>query len=533
MQNKFMSLTVLTILCFTAGQAYADSLAWIPLTPEQKNEISVFNIKVYKETDHGCFIHLDHAIGEILRENGYAYEIVDPNLHPGNYFLVFKVGRGINAYPGSLLWEGERIYLVRMNESDAMLAKAAGYESARLPFLPHSLRATKHELMTIPAVDTIIQRLVSEVSEDSIRQTILDLQNFNTRYTYTWNCDSAASYLFQRFTDLGLDVEYDIYVLNGDVSYNVCATYPGQVHPESIVIASGHFDSYSDNAYVLAPGADDDASGVAAALEIARVLAQADFRWTVKYLAFSGEEQWMKGSYHWVDSVAVPQNLLIEGVYNLDMIGYAAYDTSLMYVTPNIPSQMLAVLAETVNADYGIGLNVANYLDVDAYGDHTPFWEQGYKAVFVIEDSEWGIWYGSNPHYHTTHDTLGTLTMSLVHRTAKLALACLATLAGPIHGPGIGERYTKSNKAEIHGLSIAPNPMRQSCLFTLPWQPDINSNLIIYDALGRKVRTLAVTGFSQEWNGLDDSGHHVKNGVYFARLFNREKQVTTKFVILE
>jgi hypothetical protein len=147
----------------------------------------------------------------------------------------------------------------------------------------------------------------------------------------------------------------------------------------------------------------------------------------------------MKGSYHWVDSTAVPESLKIAGAYNLDMFGYAAYDTNLVFVNTNTASRPLANLCDSTNDWYGIGLRVMNYLDEDVYGDNTPFWEAGYSSVFALEDSEYGIWGGSNPNYHTAGDTFGILTMSLVTRTTKMVAACLATLAGPEDSVGVAE----------------------------------------------------------------------------------------------
>jgi hypothetical protein len=147
----------------------------------------------------------------------------------------------------------------------------------------------------------------------------------------------------------------------------------------------------------------------------------------------------MKGSYHWVDSTAVPESLKIVGAYNLDMFGYAAYDTNLVFVNTNTASRPLANLCDSTNGWYGIGLRVMNYLDEDIYGDNTPFWEAGYRSVFALEDSEYGIWNGSNPNYHTAGDTFGNLTMSLVTRTTQMTAACLATLAGPYNPVGVAE----------------------------------------------------------------------------------------------
>lgn len=239
----------------------------------------------------------------------------------------------------------------------------------------------------------------------------------------------------------------------------------------------------------------------------------------------------MVGSSHWVDSVAVPQNLQIAGVYNLDMIGYTAYDTNLLYVTPNTPSMPLAVLAESMNVQYEIGLNLVNYLDEDAAGDQTPFWQNGYKAVFVIEDSEWGIWGGSNPYYHTPYDTLGNLRMSLVRKATQMALASIATMAGPVGASVLDDNANQSPAAS--GIFLTPNPMRNGCLIKYAWSGDGEEKLIIYDAMGRVVRLLATKRNTGFWNGQDKNGKKVPSGVYFIRFPKGERKAMAKITVLE
>ena len=303
---------------------------------------------------------------------------------------------------------------------------------------------------------------MDSVSLDSLLRTLEDLQAFGTRYTYSPKCDSAARAYGGRFTELGLTPEYDRYLAGAqhDTSWNVIATIPGTVHPESVVIACAHYDSYTDNPLVIAPGADDNGTGTVALIELARVLRETPFRWTIKLAAFSGEEQWMLGSGHWVDSVVMPQGMLIAGVYNLDMFCYTAYDSTRMYFITNLASRPLAVRAETANVRYGIGLNLINYRDDDCAGDNAPFWDHGIKAVFALEDSEWGIWNGSNPYYHTYQDSIARLRPGQLLRGTQVALGCPASLATPWPASGIVEKPAGGSSFIVHrsSLRVSPNP---------------------------------------------------------------------------
>ncbi|MEO0074113.1 MAG: M28 family peptidase, partial [candidate division WOR-3 bacterium] len=355
--------------------------------------------------------------------------------------------------PGIVLNEDHRYWLVEMSESDADAAKSAGFQLKPVFQTRSEPRASVWNASWRP--DSNVARLVAQVSLDSLARDIRRLQNFRTRHTLRDSCDSCAFWLYRRFAGYGCSTEFDRYRYQNNLCFNVIATIPGEVRPESIVVMCGHFDSYSptpDNA----PGADDNATGTAILLEATRLFQNARFRWSVKLVGFSGEEQWMKGSYHWVDSVVVPQQLKIDGVYNVDMIGYTSADSTYHVVNYNSPSIALAGLCDSVNRWYSIGLDqLLLYYDPDCAGDNTPFWERGFRAVFALEDSEWGIWNGSNPHYHTTHDTFGTLRLGQVRRVAQMCIAALATHAGLIDYVGADESRPET---ALQPWRIRPNP---------------------------------------------------------------------------
>jgi len=448
---------VVFALILLAGPLAAANLVAIDVPPSRRDEYVQLGIPVYREVGNVVFAGLEASQLAALRNKGWQLRRLDSELAPGEYFLVPKTSSGRSAAPALQLWEDARYRLVRMTEPEALAAQAAGFVLTRLPDHPYPLPVAETAPFVAPPPDTMIQRLVDSVNLDSLMRTLQDLQDFGTRFTYSPRCDSAARYIGARFDALGLPPEYDLYRAGPqhDSSYNVIATIPGTVHPESIVIACAHFDDYSDTPYDSAPGADDNGTGTAALIELARILRNVSFRWTIKFVAFSGEEQWMLGSYEWVDSVVVPQQLKIAGVYNLDMFCYTAYDSTRMYFIPNLASLSLAVLAESVNTQYQVGLNLINYRDDDCAGDNQPFWEHDIKAVFALEDSEWGIWNGSNPNYHTTRDLIANLRPGQLRRGTQVTLGCLATLARPEPLNGIAENPRTALRPP---LTARPNP---------------------------------------------------------------------------
>ncbi len=491
---------LLAVLCCLCAATSADCLALLDLDVSRRRELVELGTPVYKDLGTCVILPLDSAGVAACASRGWPLRVLDPTLTPGEYFIVYKAGIGLGPAPGQHLYESSRWRLVRLPEPEARAARAAGHPMSRLPEFARPLPPEPEPLTVALEPDTTIARLVSLVSLDTLLGTMRDLVAFGTRYSYNIKCESAAFYLYGRFAALGLEMRLDTYYLRQPTTraFNVEATIPGRVQPDSIVIACAHFDSYS-NIRTVAPGADDNATGTAAILEIARVLKDTPLRWTVKLLGFSGEEQWMKGSYHWVESTAVPQAMKIAGVYNIDMVAYTAADSNLLFVNRNTPSTPLAVLAESVNNWYSIGLRVMNYLDEDCAGDNTPFWERGYRSVFALEDSEWGIWNGSNPHYHTTHDTIGNLTLSQVRRTTQMALACIATIASPCGPQDVAE--TRVPRRRLHS-----GPTIVCRVLSLPLGSDRGGSLVGPD--GRTVLTLRP--------GPNDLSH-LSPGVYFLR----------------
>ena len=134
-----------------------------------------------------------------------------------------------------------------------------------------------------------------------------------------------------------------------------------------------------------APGADDNASGVALVLESARLLAGQQFPWSIRFIAWSGEELGLLGSQAYADLAAERDDNIL-GVLNFDMIGFNDLQQRLELVT-NPGSQWLANEMVAAAERYGIGLAIDVFEDPGSrISDHAPFWRQGYDAIVGIEN---------------------------------------------------------------------------------------------------------------------------------------------------
>lgn len=178
----------------------------------------------------------------------------------------------------------------------------------------------------------LVLNALGSVSKENIYKTIEELQNFKTRFSWEKQ-EEVANYLFKKFQEYGIPVEFDEYSFRGKKWKNVIATIHGKMNNDPSYMLTAHFDSISKQAEVSAPGADDNASGCGAVLEIARVLKEVPLDATVKIGIFSNEEQGAAGSKHFARKTR-EKDFNLKAVINLDIIGYngpivkTAYKTS-------------------------------------------------------------------------------------------------------------------------------------------------------------------------------------------------------------
>lgn len=330
-----------------------------------------------------------------------------------------------------------------------------------------------------------VREMLREMKAQNVENTIRALVSFGTRNTLSVQDDpargigAARDWLRSRFEAIAatsggrMTVELQSYVQEPasripvpTVITNVVATLKGR-QPESegrIYVVSGHYDSMCGdpiNPTCDAPGANDDASGVAAVLEMARVMATRDFDATIVFMAVAGEEQGLYGStYFATQAKAAGRN--IAGMFTNDIIGSSRADdgsrdpfTVRVFAegvptaeTPaeantrrsvggenDSPSRQLARFVKDVGENSATGMRVNIIYRRDRYrrgGDHIPFLQQGYPALRFTEPhenyahqhqnvrSENGTVFGDLPEF---------VDFAYITRVARVNAAALATLA--------------------------------------------------------------------------------------------------------
>jgi len=287
-----------------------------------------------------------------------------------------------------------------------------------------------------------IQDIINEVSNSNLQLSVNELsgeqattingvsQTISNRVQS--NNDLAADYIEERLADLP-NLSVSIQEFN-TVGKNIIATQIGQTNPEDIYIVCAHYDS------VATFCADDNATGVSAVLEIARVLASQCFDNTIVYALWDEEEIGLRGANYYAQQAADDTNGNnrdnILGVINMDMIGYdgdapgTAGDNDFDIDVRNIANS-IAIKDDliTILNTYTLDLNVIVVNPGTTASDHSRFWNQGYSAVLVGESWETN---DQTPNYHSSNDRAEDIDFQYMTELTKLVTGYATTKAGLI-----------------------------------------------------------------------------------------------------
>lgn len=396
--------------------------------------LKVHQIEVLQELETCYLAKADRDEMASLRKYGLSVSVLDRDSQGKEYFLLpvlsparLKAMSGL----GHLVPVGLDMVLFWTDRGEPQASLPPDIERKPLPrasILPFLRTCPQPEGETLGfQVNDVIATIVSEVSRANLRSYVQSLQSFETRYASTVNCELSGQFILDCFRSFGLEARFQPFSFGGGISTrNVIAEIRGETEPEEIVIICAHYDSTSSEPTVRAPGADDDASGVAAVMEAARILAGHPLDFSVRFIAFSAEERGLYGShYHSAGARASSERII--GVINLDMIAYADSMPEDLDVVANDASWWMAERTGETASIY-TGLPVRKIVNPSfIHSDHSPFWDQGYSAFCGIEDAD-----VNNPYYHTPEDTVDTLNFDFFEDAARTALAALSDLAQPV-----------------------------------------------------------------------------------------------------
>jgi len=316
--------------------------------------------------------------------------------------------------------------------------------------------------------NSIINEYCNEINADSIQAIIQSLQDFGTRFMLAPNRKAVADWIKNKFISIGYqNTIIDSFTvtknwLNTDTTvwqYNVIATLQGMVNPQNIYITGGHYDCYTNfDPMIVAPGADDDASGVAAVIEIARVLKQNGYapNTTIKFVAFGAEELMISpggsGSLHYATELSANNENVICYINN-DMIAYEPDSANWKIILSNYDnSEPITLLAKQVCQQFTSLTTVDE--NNNEWADSHSFWEVNIPTIFLLE-------YNFNPFYHSANDLLTNLNLAYCREISKVTLGIL------IKGnetPVAPKNLKIVNHGDGHSLELSWSPNNETDL---------------------------------------------------------------------
>lgn len=358
------------------------------------------------------------------------------------------------------------------------------------------------------------QSVVDNVSASNILTDLTSFENFGVKEVGTNALTNAENWITSRYNTLGYtDIELQPFTYSSGTSNNIIVTKTGTLYPNTYIIIDAHYDT------INGPGTNDNGSGTALLLEIARLLKNVNTEYSIKIIHFSGEEDGLVGSNYYVNNTVNTENLDIHLVFNIDQVGgvngqtnntiTCEEDRSNPPANNSASSAMTTILANCIEFYSSLDTEISY-----AYSsDYIPFENNGEIITGLYETNE-------TPHGHSPTDLLVNMDPSYLTEVTKGSLGALLEYANSTNALSVNE-----NTNDV--FKIYPNPSNNG-IVNLVFSQEVatNGSLKIYDVLGKEVYTKTNLQATETINLK-----RLQKGVYIA-VIKTDKITTTKKLIL-
>jgi hypothetical protein len=392
-RSVLLAAILLAIFSWGVGDAFASTvLIKLDLGGQSDyQKAKALNVTAYHRFDNLFIAEYEKSQLEALKDDGLSYQIIDQEPWTESYYVISESPRteqvDLSRY-GKILVQIEEFYFLKVSDQGARSLAERGYYIVKVfrRAIPLRFKAAAAERLRRFAYDPGIDSLLSLISEDSLYAWDLRLQNFQTRYSYSDSIHAARQWLFDKFVSFGIDsVWFHHYYYVSD-QYNVVATVVGTARPDKVIVIGGHYDSIvygtGTDRYTWAPGADDNASGTVATLEMARIIVQNPLPVTAIFVPFAQEEQGLIGSDRFAEYLH-DQGTDIPLMLNADMIGHSVdADTDVTIYGSSTAMEFVNLMIDMTNTYTYLR---PHYDGQSGGSDHYSFYQWGYDALFASE----------------------------------------------------------------------------------------------------------------------------------------------------
>ncbi|QWT86967.1 M28 family peptidase [Chryseobacterium sp. PCH239] len=354
------------------------------------------------------------------------------------------------------------------------------------------------------------------VTQTNISTNLQEFAGFGIKKTGTTANNNAFDWLKNKYLSYGYtatNMSEDSFTYGSNTSKNLIITKTGTVYPNKYVIICGHYDT------IVGPGVSDNGSGTSIILEAARILKNVPTEYSIKFIHFSGEEQGLVGSNHYVNNVAYQngsQVLDIKLVLNIDQVGGLIGNNNNTITcerdTGGVSSNnaaSTAVTQELMNCTTLYSPLQTN-LSYAYSSDYMPFEAKGYTITGFYE-------YLRSENEHTVSDTFANLDPVYVFNVGKAAVGALQHFAvASTTSNLLSTKDTAQHSTET--IRFYPNPAKD--LVTVEFQEKVKQFKVeVNDMSGNTVLSL------ENQDKINTSG--LTNGVYTFTI-KTDKGNTTK-----
>ncbi|HUV31177.1 MAG TPA: M28 family peptidase [Acidobacteriota bacterium] len=438
---KRIILVVASLILSSAISIRADDIGLLSLTSQAQVERAEAILgQAYGKVSGKFIVVVSEETRRSLARAGMHPEIVLPGADVSDACLVLRpcarpevsgvdidrFGRTVDLGQGIRLAQMSRVAASTLSATTEYKAIPLSDNPVGFHFNPPtvSLPGWRQEQYPVDTVADLVQL-------DSVYAYCTRLEDYYTRYIGTDSINAARDWMVQKFLDWGYtDISTPEFAVQTNLCYNVHVVKPGYAEPDRVIVIGAHYDAttypQSLPPWECAPGADDNASGTAAVLEAARILADIPLRKTVVFIPFSAEEQGLVGSGLAARNFQAA-GTDIEMMYNLDMIGYIegpSFDLQLLGGRNEVYRDLTAAAAARLTP-----LTVS-IVPVYALSDHYPFYQRGYDIVYAHERVQ-------TPGYHTVNDVSSLLTFTFMTEAVRMSLASVAIVAESPSAPAV------------------------------------------------------------------------------------------------
>ncbi|RDK84266.1 M20/M25/M40 family metallo-hydrolase [Marinirhabdus gelatinilytica] len=373
--------------------------------------------------------------------------------------------------------------------------------------------------------DATVAEVLEVINVQNIEDHILELQAYGTRFHTRPEAIQAAQDLKVKWESMAAqynrnDVSVRLFNHTNTNMPSVIMTIAGSETPEEFVVVGGHLDSTSNQGNNNAPGADDDASGIATITEATRALFEIGFvpKRTIEVMAYAAEEIGLVGSAEIAEEYASNNvNVIAVGQFDMTLFNGSATDVSLIsdFTNANLNTFFMDLMDHyNATGDHQItyGTSLCNY----GCSDHASWTAEGYMASFPFEAS-----FGQhNGNIHTSNDTF-SVTGTASHAT-KFTKLCAEFLIETAKGNELLSVHEATAK-EIF-VTVQQNKLH----FDVSASKTEFELLSVFDTLGKKVLSLPIAETKGEVPVAS-----LSQGVYIVTLASKTGVSVSKKVIKE